>query len=209
MTEPGDLDPRAYFTQQIPGDFNRMLDEQAARGEAGSRVCDDMRAVNGTIRVDVRGADGDATFFLNIEAGQMTPGDAPDRPPFLTVIQDANAFQRLSREAGGTITALLGAVAGLAGDMRLTRKRMFDMEAVNGLVRFEVTGEKGFSLLSHFGTAPLPAAPDATIRMDAETWRALRSGDRDPQSAFLDDDIHTEGDMQKVMQLAFAAVAPD
>jgi hypothetical protein len=209
MTEAGELDPRTYFTQKIPGDFNRMLDGQAARGEAGRRVYDDMRAVNGTIRVDVRGADAAATVFLNIEAGRMTPGDAPNQAPFLTVIQDANAFQRLTREAGETITALLGAVAGLAGDMRLTRKRMFDMDAVDGLIRFEVTGEEGFSLLSHFGTGPLPDAPDATIRMDAATWRALQAGHRDPQSAFLEDDIHTEGDMQKVMQLAFAAVAPD
>jgi predicted lipid carrier protein YhbT len=93
--------------------------------------------------------------------------------------------------------------------MKLTRKRMLEMEAVDGLIRFEVTGEGGFSLLTRFGAGPPPAEPDATIRMDEAVYRALRAGHLDPQSAFLEDTIRAEGDMQKVMQLAFAAVAPD
>jgi hypothetical protein len=201
-------DPHAFYTRKIPGDFNRMLDEQAVRGEEGNRVHEDMLAVNGTIRVDIGGDDA-ATFFLNIAAGRMTPGDAPRHTPFLTLIQDMRAFRRLAREAGDSLTALLGALAGLAGDMKLTRKRMLDMEAVQGLIRFEVTGEDGFSILTHFGAGPLPAEPDASIRVGEETYRELHAGRLDPQSAFLDDTICAEGDMQKVMQLAFAAVAPD
>ena len=45
--------------------------------------------------------------------------------------------------------------------------------------------------------------------MSETSYRELRAGKLDPQTAFLDDAIHAEGDMQKVMQLAFAAVAPD
>jgi putative sterol carrier protein len=86
---------------------------------------------------------------------------------------------------------------------------MLDMEAIEGLIRFEVTGENGFSLLTHFGTGPLPAEPDATIRMAETSYRDLRAGRLDPQTAFLEDEIDAEGDMQKVMQLAFAAAAPD
>jgi hypothetical protein len=201
-------DPHAFYTRKIPGDFNRALDEQAARGEEGRRVYEDMLAVNGTIRVDIGGGDA-ATFFLNIAAGRMTPGDEPSHAPFLTVIQDMDAFRRLVRETGDSPTALLGALAGLAGDMKLTRKRMLDMEAVQGLIRFEVTGENGFSILTHFGTGPLPAEPDASIRLGEETYRELHAGRLDPQTAFLDDTIRAEGDMQKLMQLAFAAVAPD
>jgi hypothetical protein len=120
-----------------------------------------------------------------------------------------DAFRRLARETGDSPTALLGALAGLAGDMKLTRKRMLDMEAVQGLIRFEVTGENGFSILTHFGSGPLPAEPDASIRVGEETYRELHAGRLDPQSAFLDDSIHVEGDMQKAIALAFAAVAPD
>jgi hypothetical protein len=202
------LDPRAFYTRKIPADMNRMLDEQAARGEEGRRIFEDMTAVNGTIRVDIRG-DDTATFFLNIAAGRMTPAEEASHPPFLTLIQDVGAFQKLAREAGDSPTAVLGALAGLAGDMKLTRKRLLDMEAVNGLIRFEVTGEHSFSILTHFGAGPLPAEPDASIRVDEDTYRELRAGRLDPQSAFFEDRIHAEGDMQKVLQLAFAAVAPD
>jgi len=201
-------DPHAFYTRKIPGDFNRILDEQAARGEEGNRVYEDMVAVNGTIRVDVGGDDA-ATFFLNIAAGRMTPGDEPSHAPFLTVIQEMDAFRRLARETGDSLTALLGALAGLAGDMKLTRKRMLEMEAVQGLICFEVTGEDGFSILTRFGAGPLPAKPDASIQVGEEAYRELHAGRLDPQSAFLDDTIRAEGDMQKVMQLAFAAVAPD
>jgi hypothetical protein len=202
------VDPHTFYTRKIPGEFNRVLDEQAARGGEGHRVHEDMVAVNGTIRVDIRGDDS-VTFFLNIAAGRMTPGDAPSHAPFLTLIQDMRAFRRLAREVGDSPTALLGALAGLASDMKLTRKRMLDIEAVKGLIRFEVTGEDGFSILTHFGAGPLPAEPDASIRVGEETYRELHAGRLDPQSAFLNDTIHAEGDMQKVMQLAFAAVAPD
>lgn len=208
MSDDDPLDPHAFYTRKVPGDFNRLLDEQAARGEEGRRVFEGMVAVNGTIRVDIRGDEG-ATFFLNIAAGRMAPADAPSHAPFLTVIQDTSAFRRLARKAGGSSTAFLGALAGLAGDMKLTRKRMLDMEAVKALIRFEVTGENGFSILTHFGTGPLPAEPDASIRVGEETYGELRTGRLDLQSAFLDDRIQAEGDMQKVMQMAFAAVAPD
>jgi len=201
-------DPHAFYTRKIPGEFNRMLDEQTARGGEGRRVHEDMAAVNGTICVEVRG-DETATFFLNIAAGRMTPGDAPSHPPFLTVIQDMRAFRRLTRETGDSPTALLGALAGIAGGLKLTRKRMLDMEAVQGLIRFEVTGADGFSILTHFGAGPLPGEPDASIQVGEETYRELRAGRLDPQIAFLDDSIRVEGNLQKVMQLAFAAVAPD
>jgi putative sterol carrier protein len=86
---------------------------------------------------------------------------------------------------------------------------VLELEAVDGLLRFEVTGDGGFSLLTHFGTSDLPDEPDATLRMTAAAYADLRAGRIDPQSAFLDDAIETEGDMQKIMQVAFAVVAPD
>ena len=208
MSNDDPVDPHAFYTRKIPADMNRMLDEQEAQGEEGRHVFEDMTAVNGTIRVDIRGDDV-VTFFLNIAAGRMTPAEEPSHAPFLTLIQDMGAFRQLARKAGDSPTAILGALAGLAGDMKLTRKRMLDMEAVKALIRFEVTGENGFSILTHFGTGPLPAEPDASIRVGEETYGELRTGRLDLQSAFLDDKIQAEGDMQKVMQMAFAAVAPD
>ena len=201
-------DPHDFYERILPGDFNRMLDEQAALGEAGRPVFESMRAVNGTICVEITGTDG-ARFALEIEGGRMSASDAPRHPPFLTLIQDRAAFAVLAGESRGSLAALLGALAGLGGDMRLTRKRMVDLEAVDGLIRFEVTGEGGFAILTHFGTGPRPLEPEASIRLDAAAYADLRSGALDPQSAFLTGRIDVIGKMEKVMQLAFSAVAPD
>jgi hypothetical protein len=201
-------DPRGFYARKIPNDFNRILEAQRTLGKDGGAVFDAMRAVNATIAIEVTG-DPPMRVFLDIANGRMSSATEPAHAPFLTVIQDPKSFRRISGEANGTLTALLGAISGLGGDMKLTRKRMRDMETVDGLICLEVTGENGFVLLTQFGEGPRPAQPHATIRMDAETYAELRSGRLDPQTAFLDGRIDAEGEMEKVMKLAFAAVAPD
>jgi hypothetical protein len=201
-------DAHEFYTRTIPDDFNRSLDAQAALGDAGGRVHAAMSALSGTLRIDLVG-DAPATVYLNIENGRMRADAEPSHTPFLRVVQDEAARRRLARETDGSLTALLGALAGLGSEMKLTHKRMLDFEAVDGLVRFEVTGDDGFALLAHFGTNDMPARPDAVIRMDEASYAAMRAGEIDPQTAFLDDAIQTEGDMQKIMQVAFAVVAPD
>jgi hypothetical protein len=201
-------DPRTFYSKTIPDDFNRGLDEQAALGDAGRRVLEAMRALSATIRIDLIG-DDPATVYLNIEKGCMSAGLQASHAPSIRIIQDGATLRWLMRETDGSLTALLGALAGLGGEMKLTRKRMLDLEAVDGLIRFEVTGDNGFTLLTHFGTREMPAEPDAVIRMSEDSYAAMRSGRIDPQTAFLDDSIQTEGDLQKVMQVAFAVVAPD
>src|SRR4029453_14701836 len=56
-------EPRDFYCERIPTQFNRALDAQAALGEPGRRVYDGMRAVSATIRVDVEG-EGGGTFYL-------------------------------------------------------------------------------------------------------------------------------------------------
>jgi hypothetical protein len=77
------------------------------------------------------------------------------------------------------------------------------------MVRFEVTGEDGFVLRTHFGPPPIPDTPVTSIRVDAAAYRDLRNGTLDPQSAFMSQQIAIEGDMRVAMQLALAAIAPD
>jgi hypothetical protein len=200
--------PESFYGERIPAQFNRALDRQQAQGEAGRRLYDAMRAVDATIRVDVEGAGG-GTFYLNIRAGRMSAEPRAAHAPFLTLIQDRRAFDRLSREAGDSALALLGGLSGIAGEMVLTRARVQNLSAVDGLIRFEVTGEDGFSVGTHFGVAPVPVEPKTRISVDAASYRELRSGALDPQSAFMSQQIRIEGDMQAALQLALAAVAPD
>lgn len=202
------LDPRVFYCERIPAQFNRALEAQAALGEAGRRVYEGMRAVSATIRVDVEG-EGGGSFYLNIREGRMTPGESAAHPPFLTLIQDRRAFERIALEAGDSAMALLGGLSGLAREMKLTRARVDALAGLEGLVLFEVTGEGGFALRTHFGPPPIPAAPVTTIRVDAAAYRDLRGGTLDPQMAFMNQQIAIEGDMRLAMQLALAAISPD
>ncbi len=197
--------PRKFYTERIPAQFNRALEEHAALGEAGRRVLDGLRAVNATLQVEVAGEH----FFLNIAAGLMSAGDSPAHEPFLSLRQDRAAFDRLSAEAGDSAMALLGGLSGLAGEMKLTKARIELLAGVKGLLRFQVSGNRRFTLDTHFGSGPIPDAPQASIAVDESAYRELRAGTLDPQSAFLDGKIRIEGDMQLAMQLALAAISPD
>ena len=45
--------------------------------------------------------------------------------------------------------------------------------------------------------------------MDGEVYQQLRSGEMDPQDAFMSGKIDIVGDMQMAMQLALAVMSPD
>lgn len=199
-------DARRFFTETIPAQFNQALDAQEQLGEEGRRVFEDMRAASGTLRVEVTGA---GIFFLNIEAGRMTAGDTPRHPPFLSMLQDRAAFAQLAAEAGDSALALLGGLSGPNQGIKLTRTRIEKLAALRGLIRFEVTGEDGFCLQTHFGPDPFPKTPNTSIRVDVTAYRELRAGKLDPQSALLGGQIQIEGDVQLAMQLALTAISPD
>jgi len=201
-------DPAYFYGERIPDQFNRALERQQSLGEPGRRRYEAMRAVDATIRVDVDGPGG-GTFFLNIRAGRMSAEPTAAHAPFLTLLQDRRAFDRVAREAGDSALALIGGLAGIAGEIALTRARVENLRAVDGLVRFEVTGEDGFAIATHFGTAPVPSEAKTRIRLDTAVYHDLRSGALDPQSAFMNHQIQVEGDMSAAMQLALAAVSPD
>ena len=59
--------------------------------------------------------------------------------------------------------ALLGGLSGLAGEMKLTRERIENLADVQGLLKFQVTGDDGFELLTHFGSDPIPKEPATSI----------------------------------------------
>lgn len=200
--------PRVYFTEQLPQQFERALREQESAVEAAQRVLEGMRAVQATLAVTVRG-EGGGTFYLNVDGGRLTPGDAPAHPVALTLIQDRADYERLIRDAGDSALGFLGGLSGLAGEMRLTKQRLDVLAGVAGTLLFQVKGPDGFSLLTAFGASPVKEPPDTVIRVDPEVYGELRAGRLDAQNAFMTGKIELEGDMQLAMQVALAAMAPD
>jgi hypothetical protein len=205
-------DPQDFYTRRVPAQWNKTLDEQeqAAAGgdEAAARVLAGMQAVDATIRVQVRGSDR-REFHLNIRAGRMQPGDETATPPFLTLAHDLSAFAVLERESGDSVLGFLGGLAGLQDSMKLTAGRMKNLSGMAGTLRFALTGDDGFELLVHFGDGLMADEARCSLEIAREAYEKLRSGELNPQEAFMNQQISVKGDMQMAMQLALAAMTPD
>ena len=205
-------DPKEFYTERIPAQFGEALRKQAelsaTEDSEATRILEEMRAVNATLRVIVQGEGGD-TFHLNIAAGEAEASDSPAQEPFMTIIHDRAALEALVRESGDSALGFLGGMAGLAGEMKLTSGRIANLADLDGSIGLELTGENGFQLVSHFGPGPIPDEPNCTIRIDGSVYDEIRSGALPAQEAFMTGRIEIEGDMQMAMQLALAALSPD
>ena len=73
-------EPRRYYSETIPLQFNAALDAQAALGESGRELYQAMREVDATLCAQVRG-EGGGRFYLNIRAGRMSAGDSTAMGP--------------------------------------------------------------------------------------------------------------------------------
>ena len=198
--------PAAFYTKRIPEQFNRALAaEREAEGEEG-RVYLGLRAVNATLRAELSSGEG---WYLNIVDGEMSPGTEPAHKPFLTLRHDLGDFEALEREAGDSALGFLGGMAGLNAEIKLTKQRVDNMRLVGGCVRFTLTGERGFTILTHFGTGALPDEPNCELSIDGGIYDKLQAGELDAQQAFMSGKIDILGDMQMAMQLALSVMSPD
>lgn len=204
--------PRDFYTRRVPAQWNKTLDEQekaaAGAGDETRRVLEGMQAVHATIAVQVRG-DATESFALNVAAGRMSADDEAAQPPFMTLAHDLDTFEVLERESGDSVLGFLGGLAGLEESMKLTAGRMQNLAGLEGTLRFALTGAGGFTLLVHFGEGEVADEPKCSLSVDREAYDKLRSGEINPQEAFMNQQIEIAGDMQMAMQLALAAMTPD
>jgi hypothetical protein len=208
MVSSAPPDPQSYFTEHLPAQFERALRAQERAVETAQRVLDGMRAVDATIVVEVHGEAG-GRFVLNIDGGRLTPGGAPAHPVAMTLVQERRDFERLIRDAGDSALGFLGGLSGLAAEIRLTKDRLELLAGLRGTLRFRVTGDDGFTVVTHFGPGEPKEPPDTEIRVAPDVYAELQAGRLDAQSAFMSGKLELEGDMQLAMQLALAAMSPD
>lgn len=198
-------DAREFYTERVPAHWNRTLDDELARDEARAAR---MQQVDATIRVVAEGPAG-GVFHLNVARGRMAAADTATHAPFMTLIHDAASFAVVERAAGDSILGFLGAVAGRPDSIKLTPRMVENLVALAGGLRFELTGDEGFTLTGLFGRGQDTPTPGCTLRLDPTTFAALRSGALSAENAFLGGQVEVEGDLQLAIALAFAAMAPD
>lgn len=209
-------DPVAdFYRDRVPAQYNATLAAQrtAAPTDSGAKaLLEEMEAVRASIVVVV----GDETFAYDVERGVMTGVAVPTRPPFLVLRHTREDFAALRADCGDSLLGFLGALAGLGDEMKITAQRVRSLRELAGGIRLVREGDDGFVLEAWFGVVPDTAvspdglpAPAATLRLDAATYARLRSGELDPQDAFLAGSIPIEGDEGLAIGLALAAMSPE
>ena len=197
-------EPREFYTKGLPEQWNRTLREQERAVEAEQRLLEGMRAANASLRATV----GDESFHLEIVEGRLATTDTPAAEPLVTLEQERADFERLVADTGSSALGFLGLLAGLSGDLKLTRARIEALAQLTGSIRFEIGGDRGFSLIARFDATSKPD-PDTTVRIPADVYADLKTGSLDAPNAFMTGQIEVEGDMQLAMQLALSVLAPD
>lgn len=214
-------DQHAFYQDRVPKQFNQTLESQRqlakASGEERGRL-EEMEAVRASIAVTVRTLNEDIEHLYSIERGEMRIAQKAERPPFMRIRHSLEDFPNLRKECGDSLLGFLGGLAGLGDEMRLTALRVRSLRELAGQLLFERVGTGGFSLHASFGEkatdTPIAAgsaepAPRATIRIDDTVYALLRSGELDPQDAFLDGRIEIVGDLEMAVGLALTAASPD
>lgn len=203
---------QVFYRERVPEQFNQRLEEQraaAGKDPAAARILAEMESVRTAIVVQVDSGDAMHRHAFEIDRGQMRYVDQPARAPFLILGHALEDFAHIRRECGDSLLGFLGGLAGLGEDMRLTSQRVRSLRELHGSLVFERVGAGGFALFASFGIETPTPEPRATIRLDESIYAQLRSGDLDPQDAFIDGRIDIEGDMEMAIGLALAALAPD
>lgn len=217
-TTPSQATVDTFYRERVPSQFNGTLAAQreaARRDPSAARVLEEMEAVRSAIVVQVDTGAALQRYCFEIERGEMAHVDRLERAPFLVLGHSIEDFPNLHRECGDSLLGFLGGLAGLGDEMRLTANRVRSLRELAGGLVFERIGEGGFALFARFGPdasaedANPAADPRATIRLDAATYRALRTGELDAQDAFLAGRVETLGDESMAIGLALAALSPD
>jgi len=194
----------SYFEKRVPEAWNRRLAEQVARGAEGAELLGKMRAADFGLEVVV--ADSER-YHLGVAQGSMRALPSADPQPVVTLALGEADLGRLEETVGPSPMSLLGGVAGNP-DFVLTPARLDGLREIKGTMRIEVTGERPWGVVLHFGGPPVPA-PTTTVAIGDEAFQQLIAGALDLQGAFMSQKLTLAGDVEVPMKMAMAIMSPE
>jgi len=194
----------SYFEKRVPEAWNQRLKDQAARGSDGAELLAKMRAADFALEICV-GAN--ERFHLRVADGSMRAAASADPKPLITLALSEAECTRLEEAIGASPMSLLGGVAGNP-DFVLTPARLDALREVEGTMRIEVTGERPWGVVLHFGAPPVPEAT-TTVAIGDEAFAQLIGGELDLQGAFMTGKLTLGGNVEVPMKMAMAIMTPE
>jgi putative sterol carrier protein len=194
----------SYFEKRVPEAWNQRLESQVARGAEGAALLAKMRAADFALEIAI---DGGERFHLRVESGAMSAAPSADPKPVVTLGLSPDDCRRLEESVGASPMSLLGGVAGNP-DFVLTPARLDALREIEGTMRIEVTGERPWGVVLHFGGPPIPA-PTTTVAIGEEAFAELIGGSLDLQGAFMTGKLNLGGNVEVPMKMAMAIMTPE
>jgi len=193
----------SYFEKRVPEAWNRRLEAQMARGAEGADLLGKMRAADFGLEIAL---DDGQSYHLRVDGGTMRAAASADPKPVVTLGLSSDDCQMLEATVGASPMSLLGGVAGNP-DFVLTPARLDALRAIEGTMRIEVTGERPWGVVLHFGGPPIPAVTTKVAIAD-ETFAQLLAGALDLQGAFMGGKLLLDGNVEVPMKMAMAIMTP-
>jgi putative sterol carrier protein len=175
-----------------------------ARGAAGADLLAKMRAADFALEVALDEGDH---YHLRVDGGTMRAASATDPKPLVTLGLSRGDCELLEATVGASPMSLLGGVAGNP-DFVLTPARLDALRAIEGTMRIEVTGQRPWGVVLHFGGPPIPAVTTKVAIAD-ETFAQLLAGALDLQGAFMGGKLLLDGNVEVPMKMAMAIMTPE
>ena len=194
----------SYFEKRVPEAWNQRLQQQIARGAEGAELLAKMRAAGFALEIAI---DEGERFHLCVDGGSMRANASADPKPLVTLALSEGDCRRLEDTVGASPMSLLGGVAGNP-DFVLTPARLDALRAIAGTMRIEVSGERPWGVILHFGAPPIPV-PTTTVAIGDEAFQQLIAGTLDLQGAFMTAKLTLGGDVEVPMKMAMAIMTPE
>ncbi len=199
--------PADFFGTTVPRQFHAGVDKVEKLIKALTTSLEALRAVEMTVQVQLTG-EGGGTWNLNVRDGQMVVSDTPVHEPIVTVVQEIGDWRKAMKTIGdrmGQIALLGGGLSssGGPGAAPLTKAKVEKLKTLAGTIKFVMTGGEGgdWSIVTKFGTTPMPAQPHATVTCAEDDYKKIVKGELNPQAAFMGGKMKIAGDMAVVMQV--------
>jgi putative sterol carrier protein len=194
----------SYFEKRVPEAWNRRLEQQVALGAEGADLLAKMRAADFGLEIALDEGD---RFHLRVDGGTMRAAGSADPKPLVTLGLSRDDCEILEATVGASPMSLLGGVAGNP-DFVLTPARLDALRAVEGTMRIEVTGQRPWGVVLHFGAPPIPAVT-TKVAIGDEAFAQLLAGALDLQGAFMGGKLALDGNVEVPMKMAMAIMTPE